>query len=1023
VSNLRLSSKLLTSLFAVVALTAAGCGGSSTPTTDGGTGGKGGAGTGGAKTGGATGQTGGAGGARTGGAIGTGGAISTGGAIGTGGAISTGGAVATGGAAPTGGAGGATGGAGGAANPCGSETPICTLNARTCTGGVPQLCVANSLGCPGWVAQTACGTHQTCTAATGLCTCNAEARCGTPGTEGHFCPTVGGASFSVCTKDANNCFFVSAENQACTSPQTCQASGVVAVGAACGCPANGTTLNSGCANQALNATTASATDNAVLRCEMVGACKIWRILVNCADQSLTAGTDAVTNMPACVCKPAGSAPGSANTLYVDPDPPMATFMTNTPTGALQPPACRMRRLRDAIAATTTTFTRVVAIHESSSNVHFEQEFKNLATNTNVGTPLTITAGVEVTTADAPSFNPSHYTVDLFGGDDARVVLANGASLSGFTLNALDSLEYGTPSVNGPSDILGCSAGASTVHHTAIVGRSTGTQTGIAVNGNCALTGNLVTIATVNRGIEVDYTTTTAGTTASFTGTNVTIGAASRGVDVADGTSSVSLSSSSINLAGAAGAIGVSLASGQATLATTAISLTANVSGTSAGVSMAGAQGTTALTMGGGSITLAQSSGAAANGVDVVNGTAGLTGVTVTVAGQANGVRAQNASQVTINGASVITTSCKVATAACATTIADPDGTGPLVAVNGSGNGRGVYVPATNTGVLVTIGGTTAISGYNNGIESGDGSLTINGTVNVSGNVTEGIALWGTNVTTTTVVSIAGATVEGNGGDGIDVRSTVPVTVGTSTVRNNTESGIEVLGSQVTAQAGYRFLLQGGTISGNWERGVELSQETAKVGARIENATIATNGLEGVRVSDALAGTVFSEVLLEGNTIRGNLTRAATAPAGIIAGGVFFANGTANAPTRVVLGNFIGNSVFGNGRHEIGFDIAQDNGQAWDLSSESPAVDQASVCSATAKPNKVYCYDTVPGSDLGVAVSTPATIPVKIKGMSFQNLPPTGGRDFSAGIAEPTVLTPEPTAGVFLSCTATACPAP
>jgi hypothetical protein len=325
----------------------------------------------------------------------------------------------------------------------------------------------------------------------------------------------------------------------------------------------------------------------------------------------------------------------------------------------------------------------------------------------------------------------------------------------------------------------------------------------------------------------------------------------------------------------------------------------------------------------------------------------------------------------------------------------------------------------HTGVL-TIGGTTAISGFSNGVESNDGSLTMNGMVNVSGNTGEGLALWGTNVTTTTVVNVAGATVQGNGGDGIDVRSTVPVTVGTSTVRNNSESGVEVLGSQNTAQMGYRFLLTGGTVSGNWERGVELSQETAKVGARIEGVTISGNGYEGVRISDALSGGTFSEVLMEDNTISGNLTRSATAPAGIIAGGVFFANSGVAGPTRVVLGNFIGNRVFGNGRHEIGFDIAQDNGQPWDLSSESPAVDQAMVCSATAKPNRVYCYDTVPGSDLGVAV-VPTTIGVKIKGMSFQNLPPTGGRDFSAGVPEPTVLTPEPTAGIFLSCAATACP--
>ena len=957
--------------------------------------------------------TGGAGGARTGGA---GGAL-TGGA---GGAL-TGGA---GGAINTGGAGGAvnTGGAGGANN-C-PETPVCTLNARTCTGGVPQLCMANSLGCPSWVPQTACGTHQTCTAATGMCTCTAEPRCGTPGAEGHFCPTAGGASFSVCTRDANGCFFVSAESQACTSPQTCQATGVVAVGSACGCPANGTTLNSGCANQALNATVASSTDNAVLRCEMVGACKIWRILVNCADQSLTAGTDAVTNMPACICKPAGSAPGAANTLYVDPDPPMATFMTNTPTGALQPPACRIRRLRDAIAATTTTFTRVVAIHETSSNVHFAQEFKNLATNANSSVPLTVPAGIEVTTADGPSFNPSHYTIDLFGGDEARVVLSNGSSLSGFTLNAIDTLTYGSPSVGAGSDILGCSAGSATAHHLAIVGR-TATQTAIAVNGNCALSGNLVTISTVSRGIEVDYTGATG--TASFTGTNISVNAQDRGLDIADANSAATLTSSSITLAGAAGAIGAAVVSGQVTLNQTAVSLTANVSAASSGINLSGTQATAAATVTGGTITLASSAAAPAHALDIVNGTATLAGATVTVGGNTTGVRAQNASQVTINGASVLTTSCKVTTADCDATVADPDGTGSLVAVIGSETGRGVYVPAgtTNTGVGVTIGGTTAISGFGNGVESGDGSLTVNGTVTVSGNTGNGIALLGANSTTTTIVSITGATVQGNGVDGIFVRSTVPVTVATSTIRNNSATGVNVRGSQSTDVSGYRFLLNGGTVSGNWDRGVVLSQQTFnavnyKVGARVENATISGNGLEGLRVSDEAAGVQSTEVLLESNMISGNLTRAATADAGIIAGGVFFASSTTNAPTRIILGNFIGNSVFRNGRHEIGFNVDQNNNQPWDLSSESPAVDQAMVCSATAKPNKVYCYDTVPGEDLGVAVT--AGVDVKIKGMSFQNLPPTGGRDFSATIPEPAVLTPEPVEGIFLSCAATACPA-
>ena len=421
-SKVRLSSNVFLTIFAVAAIAAAGCGGSSSGTdggtdakTDGGSGGKGGS----TGSGGATGS---------GGRAGTGGAVATGGAGGgagqggggAGGATTGSGGTAGGtageggggaGGAPTGsggvvGSGGAMGGAGGGLV-C-PEVPVCTLNARTCASGIPQLCMANSLGCPAWVAQPACGTHQTCTMATGMCTCNNDARC--MAMEGSFCPMSGAATFGQCTKDANGCFTVTSESMPCTSPQTCTATGVVATGSACGCPTNGTTLNTGCANRAVNDTIASATDNAVLRCEMVGTCKIWRILVNCADQSLTAGTDATTNTPACVCKAAGSAPGAANTLYVDPDPPMATFMTNSPTGALQPPACRYRRLRDALAATSTTFTRVVAIHETSSNVHFPSEFTNPTTLVKSGTPITVPAGIELTTADGPSFNPAHYTV-------------------------------------------------------------------------------------------------------------------------------------------------------------------------------------------------------------------------------------------------------------------------------------------------------------------------------------------------------------------------------------------------------------------------------------------------------------------------------------------------------------------------------------------------------------------------------------------------------------------------------------
>ncbi|MEP6654905.1 MAG: hypothetical protein ABJA82_16195, partial [Myxococcales bacterium] len=551
-SKLRLSSNVLASLFALVALTAAGCGGSDDPGPSTGgkggtaaTGGRGGAGTGGRGTGGV-----GTGGVGTGGAN-TGG-TNTGGAN-TGGA-NTGGAI-TGGAGGAGGVGG--GGGTGGANVCG-EAIACTVNAVRCTAGVPQKCLLDTNGCAQWVNQTVCGTHQTCSNATGACVCNAEPRCGTVGTEGNFCPTAGGATFSVCTKDANACLFVSAENQACTAPMTCQATGVVAAGTACGCPAAGTTLNSGCAT--INGVVASASDNAVLSCQMVGACKLWRIQVNCADQSLTAGTDATTNAPACVCKPAGSAPGAANTVYVDPDPPMATFMTNTPTGALQPPACRFRSIAAAggaipfvTVAANSAFTRIVAIHETSSNVHFKDE----------PSPLPIPALIEVTTADGPSFNPSHYTIELgtSGGAAPRVSLANGSILSGFTL----AYAVGLPASTAP--LLGFGVGSATgtvaasAHHLALVGNGTGT--GISVTANGILTSDLVTISSVGTAVNVDYPGNGISAT-TFTGTSITgtaIGAT--GVVVADVSSRVNLSASRFDVSGNQG---IQVLAGQATLA-------------------------------------------------------------------------------------------------------------------------------------------------------------------------------------------------------------------------------------------------------------------------------------------------------------------------------------------------------------------------------------------------------------------------------------------------------------------------
>jgi hypothetical protein len=875
--------------------------------------------------------------------------------------------------------------------------------------------------------------------------------------EGSFCPTPGAATFGQCTRDVNNCFTVTSTTMPCTSPMLCNSTGVVATGTACGCPTNGTTLGTGCPTT--NATLASPTDRAVLRCETVGACTTWRILVNCADQGLTAGND-TSNNPACVCPPAGSAPGAPNTVYVDPDPPMAIGMANGPTGAQQPEACRFRSISNvggAIAFVSlpanAAFRRIVASHQRTVGVHFMNEVR----------PIAIPAGVELTTIDGPSFNTSGYTIDLGGVSNpgGLITLGAGSTISGFTLLAdVENNNQGGAGAN--ATILGCQGGTASAHHLAILGNNgttgtpvTPTQLALSVAGNCALTSDLIVMSGLGAAVSVSRTATTG--MATFTGSAITAtGLDDNGVTVADVNARATISGSSFTVTGASGT-GIVVASGQATLTSTAFNVSgasgagavviggqATITGGTFALAGAGARGlvlstgtamatlatttfsltnvtaasrgldvftgTPTLSMTGGSVTLGASSGATAVGVDLQNGTtATLAGVTVTTNGNAHGIRVRDTTQLTVNGASVITNNC---------TNGGPAGCGIVRSVVGSVSGTGILVPtgAANTGVGVTVGGTTQVTKYQDGINSGDGSLTVNGTVQVAGNTRAGISVGGLNGNTTTLVNITGAMISGNGNDGILASTNIPTQIQATTISGNQSNGVNVAQSQNTTVNGYQFLLSGSTVTGNGNvaavdgRGVFLSA-AGKVGARLIDNHISSNVLEGVRVEGRVALSP-TEVIFNGNHINGNLTAVATAPGTIVGGGVFFASGA------IKLGQFIGNRVFANSGNEIGIAVPQDislgNPLPWDLSSDAPGVVDTGTCADGARPNYVYCYGVT--GLLGVAVTTPALIPVKIKGMHWANPNPTGGQDFTGGIPEPTVLSPEPTVGVFASCT-------
>jgi len=1065
VPKVKLSSNVVMSLFAVLATTAIACGGSSTSNpdggdaggaggkTDGGTGGKAGAG-----GGGAGGNIGGKGGGGTagGGTIGSGGTAGGGtGGAGTGGAGTGGGGTAGGGTAGGGTAGGGTigtggkgggglggggtagggtagggtagiGGVGGTTQMC-VTPPVCTLNTFQCVTSGPQKCQPDSKGCPNWAALAACGAHQTCNATTGACDCANDARC--TAKEGSFCPTAGGGTFAQCTKDANNCYTVTSESMACTAPQICSVSGVVATGTACGCPADGAALGTGCSTRTVGDTSASPADNAVLQCQTAGACKVWKIQVNCADQSMTAGT--VAGMPVCVCKAAGSAPGDAHTLYVDPNPPLAQGMNGPSTGVLQPPACRFKTLGDALTVarlTASPFSRVVAIHETAGTATFPNE----------PVPLDIPAGVTVTTADSPSFNTDHYVISLSGSQTlARITLGNGASLSGFKVD-------GTAA--GGSQILVTNAAPATaidLHHLNIVSPGGTGTVGIQINGIVAATANTIALSGAEVGIDLVNSSGVASSLAKLTGsaitsastlfgvrigTNSSLVLATSGIVVANGTgisdagtanltgvtvqvTGTSGTRTGIALVGAAslvasgggvtvvdsGGIGIDVGVGSATLTTTpvTVSVTPTVPGTSTALNV-GATGTlsatgsvvttgdsgTGLALTGGTATVTGGSvttGAAGSvGVNAVGGTLSIAGTTIKVGAGSNGLVEVGGAKVTLAGTgtanTVITTSV------------------PTGSTNGDGVTLGNQPPGTTIDApeildatsTLAINGNTLINKFRNGLVVNEGTVDVaGGNVIVSDNTGDGAQFLNRVLGVNYHAVVTSATFQNNKGNGVTVDSAVSTKFLTSTFTGNAVDGIQVQAIAPSTTAGFLFDIEGSTISNNLGRGFAIVAGAA-VGANIQGNTISGNKLSGVLVTTTADQAV--DVTMLDNDISGNLTTAADM--GIIGGGVYFTQGG----TNVSLSKFAGNKVHSNARNQIAFDFVQKGVLPWDLSSAPLAVDMTTACQDAAKPNSVYCYNTG-SSTLAVAVANGAT--ATIKGMHFKSSSPTPGVDYSS----------------------------
>jgi hypothetical protein len=413
----------------------------------------------------------------------------------------------------------------------------CTEGAKRCgPGGGLQTCVA-AAGCPTWGAETTCGNNAICGGSepAAACACKPAAACN--GAAGTFCKDA--SNLGTCAKDSFGCVYVTATSSACPSGQlcggaapngacgcsnTCSAGQVgtycldgktvatctavngcfassnsmvcpghqscegAAGGAACKCPAAGTTEGSSCPT----AGATSCTGNVVLTCtaEAGSGCKLWVKTTDCAAAAggpFQCGTRA--GAAACQCPDAGT-----TQIFVDP---VAGHDTATvpPTGANSPAACRYKTITKALTAVTATRRRLVATTATPPASFTGETF-----------PLVLPANVTLDTVDATP-TPANYTI-VFDSPSATaaVTMGDGAILEGFTLQAATG--------NAAAATISCAAGAVTVRSCMLVGASTGAAatkpaTGIAIGDACTGTLTNLTVRNFRIGVAVATTSTTA----------------------------------------------------------------------------------------------------------------------------------------------------------------------------------------------------------------------------------------------------------------------------------------------------------------------------------------------------------------------------------------------------------------------------------------------------------------------------------------------------------------------------------
>jgi hypothetical protein len=842
-----------------------------------------------------------------------------------------------------------TGTAPDAACTCNPAPAGCTAKGTFCAGMVLNTCDQDANGCFFIAANKTCSGRQTCTGTlpSAACTCEmAPAGCAAAGT---FCPSA--TSTGTCAADSDGCFYQMGTATNCATGQVCVASSATA--AACQCPAAGNTAGTGCPT--LGATICGGAS--VLTCTASGSCKVWVATTDCNAQGgggLTCGTK--SGVAACECAEA------TTDHYVDP----VAGNDNTtagplfPTGAQNPPACRLKTLTKAVNTVITPGDRIIAITATPPGNFTGETF-----------PLTVSSNVTLTTADATP-NPSNYHIQFNATGGSAVALSNGAALSGFTINNVN-----TGGMVNAAVAVTCSVGTVTVTNLTLNGTGTnnvmtaGVQIGAATMNTCTGTFNNLTIGGFLNGVTINSSSGSAATLSNSIISNS--GATDVGVLVSAGRLDGSgLTLRPANGVAAAGfAVIVRPVSGVVPAVFNGSNVTVlNTSNDSIWLDNQGGMQPPQASLTGGSIT--NPTGADSSGIRVEAGTLTLSGLTITGADQ-HGLE--------ILGGTTTATAVQVLSSS-GDGVHVTGGTANLHqgALRNSGM-RNLFMDAGN----VVIDDGIAITGATlSGVEFASGAnsaLSIGGTtgalVDISSSGLHGVTVAGVGGAGASV-AIERATIHGNVGSGVLVNLSAnnsSVRAANSEIFGNGANGVVVLQAP-SSNANNVVLLDTLDVHGHTTVGVNvgvgiwLSGAAGEVTATLANNKVHDNRDVGVLITQG-GGVDTTRETLTGNDVFGNNTGAVRT-----VGGISF-------ETSSILTSFTANRVHGNRRDQMAILAVRQGGGTWDLN--------PGACNA--QRNFIYCYSSDAGS-VGLRLTNAGT--VDAQNVTWANATPTVGTlDFAS----------------------------